>query len=67
MIAAASSDSDEEAVADSRFTQIFTASTFSEQGQEALIPPCKAVISQFERLEWHHQQIGATRSATTTP
>jgi hypothetical protein len=23
-----------------------------------LIPPCKAVIAQFERLERHHQQAG---------
>jgi hypothetical protein len=67
MIAAVSSDSDEEAAADSRFTQIFTASTFPDRGQAALIPPCKTVIAQFERLERHHQQIGTTRSATTTP
>ena len=67
MIAAVSSDSDEEAAADSRFTQIFTASTFPDRGQDALILPCKTVIAQFERLERHHQQIGTTRSATTTP
>jgi len=23
-----------------------------------LIPPCKVVIAQFERLEQHHQQAG---------
>ena len=67
MIAATSCDPDEKAAADSRFTQIFTASTFPDRGQAALIPPCKTVIAQFERLERHHQQIGTTRSATTTP
>jgi hypothetical protein len=67
MIAAVSSDSGEEAAADSRFAQIFTANTFPDRGQDALIPPCKTVIAQFERLERHHQQIGTTRSTTTTP
>jgi hypothetical protein len=58
LIVAASYDSTEEAAADSRFTQIFMASAFPYQGGDALIPPCKVVIAQFERLEQHHQQAG---------
>ena len=58
VIAAVSSGSDEDAAADWRFTQIFIASTFPDRDQDALIPPCKTVIAQFERLERHHQQAG---------
>ena len=58
LIVAASYDSTEEAAADSRFAQIFMASAFPEQDGDALIPPCKVVIAQFERLERHHQQAG---------
>jgi hypothetical protein len=57
-IVAASYDSTEEAAANSRFTQIFMASAFPDQDGNALIPPCKVVIAQFERLERHHQQAG---------
>ena len=56
LIVAASYDSTEEAAADSRFAQIFMASAFPDQDGDALIPPCKVVIAQFERLERHHQQ-----------
>ena len=62
LIVASSYDSTEEAAADSRFAQIFMASAFPDQEGEALmalIPPCKVVIAQFERLERHHQQIGS--------
>jgi len=58
IIGAASRDQDEEAAAGSRFAQIFMASALPEQGGDALMPPCKMVIAQFERLERHHQQIG---------
>jgi hypothetical protein len=58
LIVAASYDSTEEAAADSRFAQIFMASAFPDQDGDALIPPCKVVIAQFERLEQHHQQAG---------
>jgi hypothetical protein len=44
--------------ADSRFAQIFMASAFPNQDGDALIPPCKVVVAQFERLEQHHQQAG---------
>ena len=58
LIVAASYDLTEEAAADSRFAQIFMASAFPDQDGDALIPPCKVVIAQFERLEQHHQQAG---------
>jgi hypothetical protein len=58
LIVAASYDSTEEAAADSRFAQIFMASAFPEQDGDALIPPCKVVIAQFDRLERHHQEAG---------
>ena len=57
LIVAASYDSTEEAVADSRFAQIFMASAFPDQ-DGALIPPCGVVIAQFDRLERHHRQAG---------
>jgi hypothetical protein len=58
LIFAASDDSTEEAAADSRFAQMFMASAFPDQDGDALIPPCKVVIAQFDRLERHHQQAG---------
>jgi len=58
LIVAASYDSTEEAAADSRFAQIFMASAFPDQDGDALIPACKVVIAQFERLERHHQEAG---------
>src|SRR5271169_2799379 len=59
LIVAASYDPTEEAAADSRFAQIFMASAFPDQVGDALIPLCKVVIAQFDRLERHHQQIGS--------
>jgi hypothetical protein len=44
--------------ADSRFAAIFLASAFPNQNRNALIPPCTVVITQFDRLERHHQQAG---------
>ena len=58
LIVAASYDLTEEAAADSRFAQIFMASAFPDQDGDALIPPCKVVVAQFERLERHHRQSG---------
>ena len=58
LIVAASYDLTEEAAANSRFAQIFMASAFPDQDEDALIPSCKVVIAQFERLEHHHQQAG---------
>jgi hypothetical protein len=58
LIVAASCDPTEEAAADSRFTETFLASAFPNQDGDVLIPSCKVVITQFERLERHHQQAG---------
>ena len=58
LIVSASYDSTEEAAANSRFAETFRASAFPDQDGDALIPPCKVVIAQFERLERHHQQAG---------
>jgi hypothetical protein len=58
LIVAAAYDSSEAAAADSRFTEIFLASAFPNQDRDALIPPCTVVITQFDRLERHHQQAG---------
>jgi len=58
LIVAASGDPTDEAAANSRFAETFRASAFPDQDGDVLIPPCKAVIAQFERLERHHQQAG---------
>ena len=58
LIVAASYDPTEEAAADSRFAEIFSASAFPDQDGDVMIPSCKVVVAQFERLERHHQQAG---------
>ena len=58
LIVAVSYDSTEEAAADWRFAQMFRASAFPDQNGDALIPPCKMVVAQFDRLERHHQRAG---------
>jgi hypothetical protein len=58
LIVAAADDSSEAAGADSRFAEIFLASAFPNKDPDALIPPCTVVITQFDRLERHHQQAG---------
>jgi hypothetical protein len=57
LIGAASYDRTEEAAADLRFVEIFMASAFPDR-ETSLIPPCAAVVAQFERLEQHHRQSG---------
>jgi hypothetical protein len=58
VIVAASCDQTEEAAATSRFTEIFTASAHPDGEGDTLMPACKTVIEQFQRLERHHQQAG---------
>lgn len=58
LIVAAADDSKEVAAADSRFAEIFLASAFPNPDRDTLIPPCGVVITQFNRLEQHHQQAG---------
>ena len=61
LIVAASCDPTDEAAANSRFAETFLASAFPDPDGDVLIPPCKVVIAQFERLERHHQQAGMNR------
>ena len=58
LIVAASCDPTEEAAANSRFAETFQASAFPDQDSDVLIPSCKVVIAQFERVEQHHLQAG---------
>jgi len=58
LIVAASCDPTDEAAANSRFAETFLASAFPDQERDVLIPLCKVVIAQFERLERHHRQAG---------
>ena len=58
IVAAAAYDPSEAAAADSRFDEMFLASAFPNQDPEALIPSCAVVVTQFYRLEQHHQQAG---------
>lgn len=57
---AAATNPNEAAVADSRFTAIFLASSRRDPDRDAF-PSCTVVIQQFERLEQHHEQLGMTR------
>ena len=59
-IAAAAKDSSEAAAADSRFSEIFTASALPDQDPDAF-PSCTVVIQQFEKLERHHDQTRRNR------
>jgi hypothetical protein len=58
LIVAASDDASEQMAANSRFAEIFRTSARPETDGRALIPPCKTVVTQFERLEHFHEQTG---------
>ena len=58
LIVAASDDESERKAAKSRFAEIFRASAEAESSGRALIPPCKTVVTQFERLEHFRGQSG---------
>jgi hypothetical protein len=51
LIAAASDHASEQIAAKSRFAEMFRAAAQAEGGGRTAIPPCKAVLAQFERLE----------------
>jgi len=51
LIVAASDNSNEQKAAKSRFAATFRASAQPESDGHASIPPCKTVLTQFERLE----------------
>src|SRR5690348_16238966 len=46
---AASSEAGEQKAAASRFSDVFLAAAYPDRNGDALIPPCKAVVTQFER------------------
>ena len=52
LIAAAAEDANEQTAAKSRFAEIFRANA---QPDHAQLPPCKTVLTQFERLEQFHE------------
>ena len=58
LIVAAADDPGEQIAAKSRFAEIFRESARPEGNRRTPIPPCPAVVTQFERLEQFHDQIG---------
>ena len=51
LIVAASNDANEQMAAKSRFAEMFRATAQREGDGRTAVPPCKAVLTQFERLE----------------
>ena len=58
LIAAAADDLSQQTVAKSRFAEIFRESARPEGNGRTPIPPCHAVVVQFERLEQFRNQTG---------
>ena len=58
LIVAAADDASEQTAAKSRFAEIFRESARPEGSRRTPIPPCRMVVTQFERLEQFHDQIG---------
>jgi len=58
LIVAGSFDPTEENDANLRFALVSLASAFPDEDAGLLLPSCKVVVTQFERLERHHQQAG---------
>jgi len=58
MVTAAARDPGEAKEAGARFAEIYVASAYPRPDRNMLIPPCRVVVGQFERLEQHHQQAG---------
>jgi len=58
LIVAAADDPGEQTAAKSRFAEIFRESARPEGSRRTPIPPCRTVVTQFERLEQFHDQIG---------
>jgi hypothetical protein len=59
MIHAAAQNAGEEA-ANAGFAAALFSSAYLDADGEVLVPPCEAVITQFDRLERHHQEAGFT-------
>lgn len=51
LITAASDDPGEKRAARSRFAELFRVAARAESGGRDSLPPCKAILVQFERLE----------------
>ena len=60
MIASLSKDAGEKEAAGARFSDMFRLSAYPASDRDVLIPPCSAVVTQFERLERHHREAGYT-------
>jgi hypothetical protein len=58
LIVAAADDPREQIAAKSRFAEIFRESARPEGNARTPIPPCRTVVTQFERLEQFHDQTG---------
>src|SRR5215468_3499747 len=58
LIAAAADDAGEQMAARSRFAEIFRENALAEGNGHTPIPPCRTVVTQFERLEQFHYQTG---------
>ena len=58
LIVAAADDAGEQTAAKSRFAEIFRESARAEGNGRIPTPPCRTVVSQFERLEQFHDQTG---------
>jgi hypothetical protein len=56
LIVAAADDASEQTVAKSRFAEIFRESARPEGNGRTPIPPCRTVVTQFQRLEQFHDQ-----------
>src|ERR1700759_5261450 len=58
LIVAAADDPGEQTSAKSRFAEIFRDSARAEGNGRTPTPPCKTVVTQFERLEQFHDHPG---------
>jgi hypothetical protein len=58
LIVAAADDASEQTAAKSRFAAIFRESARPEGNGRMPIPPCRTVVTQFERLEQFRDQTG---------
>jgi hypothetical protein len=58
LIVVAAEDASERTAAKSRFAEIFRESARPEGSGRTPVPPCTTVVTQFERLERFHDQVG---------
>ena len=58
LIVAAADDPGEQTAAKARFAEIFRVSARPDSNAHMPVPPCRTVVSQFERLERFHDYTG---------